>query len=125
MLLIWGAGRWFAETPPTPVEQLHYEARPPWLNLLRAFGRWLFVIYAVNLILTLGNTPLLIYSNNVAPAVSINADAMTSTILGDYGQATGPLNRVGSPGDNHGPLVRGKLDYPADAKVTRSKTLEK
>lgn len=70
-LLIWGAGRWFAPTPLTPVEQLYYEARPPWLNLLRAAARWLFVIYAVNLILTLGNTPLLIYSNNVAPAVSI------------------------------------------------------
>ncbi|HEY2414173.1 MAG TPA: choice-of-anchor L domain-containing protein, partial [Pirellulaceae bacterium] len=48
-----------------------------------------------------------IIRDNFGPAMSINADAMTSAVLGDYGQATGLLNAVGSRGDNYGPLIRG------------------
>ncbi len=66
-----------------------------------------------------------IIRDNIAPAISINANAMSSAVLGDYGQATGPLNQVGSPGDNYGPLVRGnRLDGNSiNGMVVRGGTL--
>jgi competence protein ComEC len=69
--LIWGAGRWFAPRPLTAIEQLQYEARPPWRNALHSLWRMIWVAYAVNLTLTVVNAPLLVFSNNLVPLISI------------------------------------------------------
>lgn len=48
-----------------------------------------------------------IIRDNFGPMISVNANALVDTIVGDPGQATGPLNAISNAGGNHGPLVRG------------------
>src|SRR5262249_11252616 len=45
--------------------------------------------------------------NRTGPAISINANALVSTTLADYGRSTGGIDRFTQYDDNHGPLVRG------------------
>src|SRR4029079_11142878 len=40
------------------------------------------------------------------PVISINANAMLSTVQGDYGRSTGAIDRFTTFDDNNGPLVR-------------------
>lgn len=70
-VLIWCAARWVAPSELSPVEQLKQEARTSWERALRKIGRLILVAYAVNLIITFANMPLLIAMKNVAPPISI------------------------------------------------------
>lgn len=70
-VLVWGAFRWLEPAERTTVQQLLHEARPAWLNALRSFGRGMVMLYAVNLILTVANSPMIIARQNVAPPVGL------------------------------------------------------
>ena len=65
-VLIWGVGRWLVPKPVDPLERLIAESRPAWLRLLRAVGKYVGLLYLVNAVLFLANSPLLIAEQNVA-----------------------------------------------------------
>jgi competence protein ComEC len=69
--LVWGAARWLAPRPPTPVEQLIEESRTPTGKLIRVAGRLVAVGFAVSLILGAVNAPLVLAWQNLASPVGL------------------------------------------------------
>ncbi|MFO0904160.1 MAG: dockerin type I domain-containing protein [Pirellulales bacterium] len=69
----------------------------------------------------LGNT----LQHNQGPAISINANAVTSTPLADYGRTTGDIDRTAGFLDNQGPLIRQNRlgDNAINGMVVRGETL--
>jgi hypothetical protein len=63
--------------------------------------------------------------NGTGPAISINANAMTSDVEGDYGRSTGGIDRFKQYDDNRGPLVRGNrlLNNTLNGMRVREETL--
>ena len=70
-VLVWGAARWFAPKPHSPVEKLIAAARPTWLKWLRAILRAVGVAYAVNAVLFVANAPLLLAEQNIASPIGL------------------------------------------------------
>ena len=70
-VLVWGAGRWLAPRPPTPLEKLIDESRPAWVRYARTAGRAVLVAYAVTLILTVATAPLVMLRQNLVPPVGV------------------------------------------------------
>lgn len=70
-VLIWGAARWLTPRPPTPLDRLIDESRPVWHRGLRWLGRAVLAAYAVTLILTVANAPLVVARQNVVPPVGV------------------------------------------------------
>jgi competence protein ComEC len=70
-VLIWGMGRLLVPKPVDPLERLIDESRPAWLRLLRAVGKYVGLLYLVNAVLFLANSPLLIAEQNVAAPVGL------------------------------------------------------
>jgi competence protein ComEC len=70
-VLIWGAARWLAPRPPTPVEQLIDETRTPFEKFLRAILRALYVAFAISFILGVANAPLILAWNNIASPLGV------------------------------------------------------
>jgi competence protein ComEC len=67
-VLIWGAGRWLAPRPLTPLEQFVEETRSLPEKIARGAFRIVWVSYAVSLILGVVNAPLILaWQNLVAP----------------------------------------------------------
>lgn len=48
-----------------------------------------------------------IFRDNQAPVLSVNANALQSAVVGDWGRSTGGLTLAAQTNDNRGPLVRG------------------
>ncbi len=70
-VLVWGCSRWLKPRPLSPLDQLIDESRPPWVRTVRAVGRAVFGLFAVNAILTAVNAPLLMAEVNVVSPVSL------------------------------------------------------
>jgi competence protein ComEC len=70
-VLIWGAGRWLVPRPVDPLDRLIDESRPVWLRVLRSLGKSVAVLYLVNAVLFVANTPLLVTEQNVASPVGL------------------------------------------------------
>jgi len=70
-VLVWGCARVLTPKPLSPLDQLIDESRPPWVRTVRAVGRALFGLFAVNAILTAVNAPLLMAEVNVVSPVSL------------------------------------------------------
>jgi len=67
-VLVWGAGRWLAPGPLTPVEQLIDESRTTSEKLLRGVLRIVWVAFAISAILGIANAPLILaWQNLVSP----------------------------------------------------------
>jgi len=67
-ILVWGAGRWLAPRPLTPVEQLIDESRTTSEKLLRGLLRIVWVAFAISAILGIANAPLILaWQNLVSP----------------------------------------------------------
>ncbi len=67
-ILVWGAARWLAPRPLTPVEQLLEESRTATGKMLRALMRMLWLAFAVSFILGVTNAPLILaWQNLVSP----------------------------------------------------------
>jgi hypothetical protein len=47
-----------------------------------------------------------IIRHNVGPAININANALNSELVRDFGRSTGTVGLIADTGDNYGPLVR-------------------
>jgi competence protein ComEC len=68
-VLVWGAGRWLAPRPPTPLEQLVEESRTLPEKIIRRAVRIVVAAYAISLILGMANAPLILaWQNIVSPA---------------------------------------------------------
>lgn len=65
------------------------------------------------------------FQNNLGPAVSINADAMSTVVQGDSGRSTGFASAYTQYNDNHGALVRGNFlqSNALNGMVVRGATL--
>lgn len=70
-VLVWGCSRWLKPAPLSPLDQLIDESRPPWVRMLRSFGRAVIGLFAMNAILTAVNAPLLMAEVNVVSPVSL------------------------------------------------------
>lgn len=70
-VLVWGAARWLAPPPLTPVEQLIAETRPLSETILRALLRMVWVAFTVSLILGVVNAPLILASQNIVAPIGI------------------------------------------------------
>jgi competence protein ComEC len=70
-VLIWGAARWFAPRPLTPIEQLIAETRTLPSMLLQKAARVLKVSFAISLILAIVNAPLILSTQNLVTPVGI------------------------------------------------------
>lgn len=70
-VLIWGVGRWLQPAPLSPLEQLIDASRPLWVKAVRAVGRAIFAAYAITVVLSAVNAPLLIADQNVVSPVGI------------------------------------------------------
>ncbi len=70
-VLIWGVGRWFVPRTKDPLDKLIDESRPLWLRVVRSILKAIGVMYAVNAVLFVANTPLLITEQNVASPVGL------------------------------------------------------
>lgn len=71
-VLIWGVSRWLAPAQKAPLDRLIDESRPPWVRAARAFLRSLAVAFALSIILTVANSPLIMQRQNlVAPMGAI------------------------------------------------------
>lgn len=68
-VLAWGTERWFARKEPTPIEQLIDESRSPFVRLLRAALRGVFVLFGIALVLTVANAPLIMLRQNVVTPI--------------------------------------------------------
>lgn len=67
-VLIWGASRWLAPRPLTPIEQLLEETRTSSAKALRTLGRVVYVAFAISFILCVVNAPLILaWQNLVSP----------------------------------------------------------
>ncbi|MBA4190818.1 MAG: hypothetical protein C0467_22760 [Planctomycetaceae bacterium] len=69
--LVWGAGRWLAPRPLTPVEQLIEESRTTTVKLLRGLWRIVWVAFAISAILGSANAPLILAWQNLVSPVGI------------------------------------------------------
>ena len=69
--LVWGVGRWVEPARLTPLEHLIDSSRPAWWRFLRSVLRAVAAAYAVNFVLFLVNTPLLLTTQNVASPVGL------------------------------------------------------
>src|SRR5262249_44515305 len=68
-VLVWGAGRWLAPRPLTPVEHLLEETRPLPEQIFRGLLRAVWLAFAVSFILSAANAPLILaWQNIVSPA---------------------------------------------------------
>jgi competence protein ComEC len=70
-VLVWGAGRWLAPRPLTPLEELVEESRSWPEKLARRGLRAVGVAYAVSLILGAANGPLILAWQNIASPVGV------------------------------------------------------
>lgn len=70
-VLVWGAGRWLAPRPPTPLEELTDESRTLAEKLFRKAVRWVCVAFAVSLILGVVNGPLVLSWQNIASPIGV------------------------------------------------------
>lgn len=70
-VLIWGATQWLAPRPRTATERLISEFRPEWQKALLYLGRVILLLYAVNAILFLANTPLIASRQNLVSPVGL------------------------------------------------------
>ncbi len=70
-VLMWGTSRWLAPRELTPLEELLAESRSSFEKLLRGALRLLFVFYAITLVLTVTNAPLVMLRQNVVPPVGV------------------------------------------------------
>lgn len=70
-VLVWGVGRWIRPRPMTPLEQLIEESRPLTIRLLRASGRAVLAAYAISLVISAVNAPLLIADQNLVSPVGV------------------------------------------------------
>lgn len=70
-VLMWGAARWLAPRPPTPVEQLLEESRTDTERLIRAVLRVVWVMFAISFILGAVNAPLILAWQNIASPLGI------------------------------------------------------
>ncbi|MFO0800850.1 MAG: ComEC/Rec2 family competence protein [Gemmataceae bacterium] len=70
-VLVWGAGRWLAPRPLTPLEELVEESRTLPERLLRRAARWVAVGFAVSVILGVVNGPLVLAWQNIASPVGV------------------------------------------------------
>ncbi|HVK15612.1 MAG TPA: MBL fold metallo-hydrolase, partial [Fimbriiglobus sp.] len=70
-VLLWGVGRWVRPRPLSPIEQLIDESRPLTVRLLRAAGRVLLAAYAITLVISVVNAPLLIADQNLVSPVGL------------------------------------------------------
>jgi competence protein ComEC len=67
-ILIWGASRWLAPRPLTPVEQLIEESRTFTRKTIRSIWRLVWMAFAVSLILGALNAPMVLaWQNLVSP----------------------------------------------------------
>jgi len=70
-VLVWGAGRWLAPRPLTPLEELIDESRTLAEKAVRTGVRWVGVAFAVSLILGVVNGPLVLAWQNIASPVGV------------------------------------------------------
>ncbi len=70
-VLLWGAVRWLRPRELTPVEQLIEETRGMPEKILRAVLRALWQLFAISVILTVVNTPLVLAWQNVASPIAL------------------------------------------------------
>ncbi|MHB0959585.1 MAG: tandem-95 repeat protein [Pirellulaceae bacterium] len=75
-----------------------------------------------------GAQPILVDNsllNNAGPAISIDANALKSTLINDWGRSTGRVDAFSGYVDNHGPLVRMNLldDNLIEGMVVRGAVL--
>jgi len=68
---VWGAGRWLAPRPLTPLEELIDESRTLAEKAARTCARWVGVAFAVSLILGVVNGPLVLAWQNIASPVGV------------------------------------------------------
>ncbi|HSQ55410.1 MAG TPA: DNA internalization-related competence protein ComEC/Rec2, partial [Gemmata sp.] len=67
-VLVWGASRWLAPRPLTPVEQLVAENQSTLESVLRGILRMVWLLFAVSFILGIANAPLILaWQNIVSP----------------------------------------------------------
>jgi competence protein ComEC len=69
--LVWGVNRWVRPRPKTPLEHLVDESRPVALRVLRAAGRAVVVAYAITLVISVVNAPLLMADQNLVSPVGV------------------------------------------------------
>jgi competence protein ComEC len=68
-VLVWGAGKWLAPRPLSPLEELVEASRTFWEKFARQAFRFLWVSFAISLILGIANAPLILARQNiVSPA---------------------------------------------------------
>jgi competence protein ComEC len=70
-VLVWGVGRWLEPRRKTPLEQLIDESRSLPEKVLRAAVRAVWVAYAINAVLFVVNTPLLIAEQHLLSPVGL------------------------------------------------------
>jgi competence protein ComEC len=70
-VLIWGAARWLAPRPLTPVEQLLEESRTPTEKFLRGVLRAVWVAFAISFILGVANAPLILAWQNLVSLLGL------------------------------------------------------
>ena len=70
-VLVWGVGRWSAPKPHSALDQLIDASRPAWLRAVRKTGKVLLAGYAVNAVLFVVNSPLLMYQQHVISPIGL------------------------------------------------------
>lgn len=71
LVLVWGVGRWVAPKPLSPLERLIEESRSVPEKLIRGAVRAVAVAYALNFVLFVANSPVLIAEQNIVSPVSL------------------------------------------------------